>query len=216
MAIFVMTEKCATKKYGGQVNATRKLLTLVAILRAAVFIAGPMPIQWGIAERYPEKAAHLIREYKFQSNQGSRLGALHCLPKVSFHMAHSDWKLAMDLADLREKAAPEFSSLDDEAGAANPDTAEILLKALIYGFIAEAIVDSQPEDAKFVLQQALTLLKPIRTAVRNRGNFLHTPALIAATFVPTAAKIDNALATEVCWRAMSLRLPERIVRSSRG
>jgi hypothetical protein len=82
----------------------------------------------------------------------------------------------------------------------------VKLKAVCYGLIAEGAVANDPAAARHALSQSVDLVKPLRAGfVYPMTEFYHSPAVLMALLVPTAERIDPALAREVFWRALSLR-----------
>jgi hypothetical protein len=81
------------------------------------------------------------------------------------------------------------------------------LKAVCYGLIAEGAAAHDPAVARHALAQSIELLNPLRAGfVYPTTQFYHGPALLMALLIPVAERIDPALAREVFWRALSLRI----------
>ena len=81
------------------------------------------------------------------------------------------------------------------------------LKAGCYSLIAEGAAAHDPAAARHALEQGVALVKPLRTGyLYPTSQFDHTPAGLMALFVPVADRFDSALAREIFWRALSLRV----------
>ncbi|HET6323476.1 MAG TPA: carboxypeptidase-like regulatory domain-containing protein [Planctomycetaceae bacterium] len=81
------------------------------------------------------------------------------------------------------------------------------LKAVCYGLIAEGSAAHDPAAARHALAESIDLLEPLRAGfVYPMTEFYHSPAVPMALLVPTAERLDPALAREIFWRALSLRI----------
>jgi Carboxypeptidase regulatory-like domain len=81
------------------------------------------------------------------------------------------------------------------------------LKATCYGVIADAAVAHDPAAARHALMESVELLKPLRAGyIYPTTQYYHAPAVLMAVLVPTAERLDPALAREIFWRALSLRI----------
>jgi hypothetical protein len=81
------------------------------------------------------------------------------------------------------------------------------LKAGCYSLIAEGAAVRDPAAARRAVEQGIALVKPLRTGyLYPTSQFYHTPVGLMALFVPVADRLDPALAREVFWRALSLRV----------
>jgi hypothetical protein len=68
-------------------------------------------------------------------------------------------------------------------------------------------MENNSAAARHALMQSIELVKPLRAGfVYPMTEFYHSPAVLMALLVPTAEHIDPALAREVFWRALSLRM----------
>jgi TolA-binding protein len=83
----------------------------------------------------------------------------------------------------------------------------IKLKAACYGLIADGAAAHDPAGARQALGKSIELVRPLRTGhlYPTTQNY-HGPAVLMAMLVPAAERIDPALAREVLWRALSLRV----------
>lgn len=190
-----------------------------------------------IANVLPEKAEEMIRGYEFKAIGGSRLGRWYCLPRVCYRMAFADPERAVQLSELmggivqeRVRFAPwsPGDSLGNSAAAqasalagqlatslglgGKPDSATdpvaVLFKAAIHGLIADAIVETNPQRARELIEGSIRAIGSVSQGARNQsGGFLYPPFLFMAQLVPTAARIDEGLAAEICWRALAMRTP---------
>jgi hypothetical protein len=83
----------------------------------------------------------------------------------------------------------------------------VKLKAVCHGLIAEGAMANNSAAARHALSQSIELVKPLRAGfVYPTTEFYQSPAVLMALLVPTAERIDPALAREVFWRALSLRI----------
>lgn len=83
----------------------------------------------------------------------------------------------------------------------------VRVKAGSYGLMAAAAAKQQPAAAREFLLKAVDLLKPLRAGfVHPMSQFYESPAVLMALLVPVAERFDPALAHEIFWRALSLRI----------
>jgi len=81
------------------------------------------------------------------------------------------------------------------------------VKAVCYGLIADAATRHDPPAARRALLKSVELLRPLRTGfVHPATQFYHSPAVLMAMAIPVAERVDPALANEIFWRALSLRI----------
>jgi hypothetical protein len=81
------------------------------------------------------------------------------------------------------------------------------LKAGCYGLIAEGCAAHDAAAARHALAESIDLIEPLRAGfVHPMMEYYHSPAVLMALLVPTAERIDPALAREIFWRALSLRI----------
>jgi hypothetical protein len=81
------------------------------------------------------------------------------------------------------------------------------IKAACYGLIADAAAKHDPPAARRALVKGVELLRPLRTGfVHPATQFYHSPAVLMAMLIPVAERVDPALANEIFWRALSLRI----------
>ena len=81
------------------------------------------------------------------------------------------------------------------------------VKAVCYGLIADAAAKHDPPAARQALLKCVELLRPLRTGfVHPATQFYHSPAVLMAMLIPVAERVDPALANEIFWRALSLRI----------
>jgi Carboxypeptidase regulatory-like domain len=81
------------------------------------------------------------------------------------------------------------------------------LKASCYGLIAEGALARDPAAARHALLAGIEEVKPMREGfVFPMSQEYHGPSVLMAMLVPVAERIDPALAREVFWRALSLRI----------
>jgi hypothetical protein len=173
--------------------------------------AKPMFAGWvayWIAPCRPQEAARLIRNYEFGT--GGLLRRWYVLPRVCYRMAPTDPTLARDLAELAAGVTVEFETYvppQFKATAEARNSAAVLLKAKLYGFMARAILDEDPRGAQRLLREAVEMLVPLRAGAR-REKFIYTPAMVLASLVPTAARLDRGWAADLCWQAFALRFDQ--------
>ena len=81
------------------------------------------------------------------------------------------------------------------------------LKATCYGLIAEGALARDQAAARHALSEAIELVKPLREGfIYPMSQEYHGPAMLMAMLVPVAQRLDPALAREVFWRALSVRV----------
>jgi hypothetical protein len=81
------------------------------------------------------------------------------------------------------------------------------LKAMCYAVIAEAALAHDPTAARHALNESIELVKPMREGfLYPMSQDYHGPAVLMALLVPVTERIDPALARELFWRALSLRV----------
>jgi hypothetical protein len=91
------------------------------------------------------------------------------------------------------------------------------LKATCYALIAEAAVAHDPAAARHALTASIELVKPLREGfIYPFSQEYHGPSVQMAMLVPIAERIDPALAREVFWRALSLRIAQSGESRERG
>jgi hypothetical protein len=122
-------------------------------------------------------------------------------------------RIAMRLFDsLGSVAVP--AERDDPSGSGKADIAPddfvsdvevALLKATTFARMAERVVATDRGHARQWLEQAVKSLQGLRIAKSRDGWFL-APAAAMATLLPLAEQIDPALAHELFWRSLSLRI----------
>jgi hypothetical protein len=81
------------------------------------------------------------------------------------------------------------------------------LKASCYGLIAEGAFERDPVAARHALTVAIELVTPLREGFTHPlSQDYEGPSVLMAMLIPIAQRIDPALAREVFWRALSLRI----------
>jgi hypothetical protein len=81
------------------------------------------------------------------------------------------------------------------------------VKAICYGLIADAAAKRDPAVARHALLQAIEIIRPLRAGFVHPANqFYHTPSGLMTLLIPVAERVDRALANEIFWRALSLRI----------
>jgi tetratricopeptide (TPR) repeat protein len=91
------------------------------------------------------------------------------------------------------------------------------LKATCYALIAEAAVAHDLAAARHALTEGIELVKPLHEGfVYPFSQEYHGPSVLMAMLVPTAERIDPALAREVFWRALSVRIAKSGESHERG
>ncbi len=112
------------------------------------------------------------------------------------------------IRNLVDQATNIFSQVLPRSDEPAADPVVILLKARIHGFIAQAILKSNPLRARALIEGSVNAIMPLREGVRNHGGgFLYTPSLFMVSLIPAAAEVDPGFAAEICWRSLALRLP---------
>jgi hypothetical protein len=102
-----------------------------------------------------------------------------------------------------EKTQPpaEGDDLPSDAKAA-------IYQAQLLGLLAEGAVRSDKLKAKPLLEQAVATLQSLSEGHFNaRLGWYYAPATVLATFIPIAEDIDPALAREIFWRSLAMRVP---------
>ena len=179
---------------------------------------GPMLLMAGeIAREHPEAVEAFLANVPNQLSLMQLRGVANNLPELVFRMARHDPAAAERI--LVKYAQPPQAKSDAESifglggGLFGNFSKELIdfqvlkVKAVCYGLLADAAAKRDPAAARHAVLQAVELLKPLRAGFVHPANqFYHTPAGMMVQLIPVAERIDPALANEIFWRTLSLRI----------
>jgi hypothetical protein len=179
---------------------------------------GPMLLMAGeIAREHPEAVEEFLANVSNQLSLLQLRGVANNLPELVFRMARHDPAAAERI--LVKFAQPPQAKSDAESifGLGSSmfgnfskeliDFQVLKVKAVCYGLLADAAAKRDPAAARHAVLQAVELVKPLRTGFVHPANqFYHTPAGMMVQLIPVAERIDPALANEIFWRTLSLRI----------
>jgi hypothetical protein len=179
---------------------------------------GPMLLVAGeIARHHFEEVEAFLAEVPTKLSLMQLNGVANNLPELIYRVARRDPAAAERL--LLKFANPPQAQSDAESvfglggglfGNLSKDLIDfevLKVKAICYGLLAEAALGHDPAAARHALLQAVELIRPQRTGFVHPANqFYHTPAGLMIQLVPIAERVDPALANEIYWRALSLRI----------
>ena len=153
-----------------------------------------------IARRDPDLAERLLGRVDFKAMPGAR----GLLPEICFRLALVDADRAERIMwQVLEKIQPPAQG-DDEP----PDARSAIYQAQLLGLLAEGAVRSDKLKAKQFLDQAMATLLPLPDGHFNaRLGWYSAPATVLSTLIPIAEEIDPALAREMFWRSLAMRVP---------
>ncbi len=152
-----------------------------------------------IARRQPDLAERLLSRVDFKAMPGAR----GLLPEICFRLALVDAHRAERIMwQVLEKIQPPAQGDDDPLDArAAIDQAQLL------GLLAEGAVRSDKLKAKQFLEQAMATLLPLSEGHFNaRLGWYFAPATVLSTLIPIAEEIDPALAREMFWHSLAMRV----------
>ncbi len=179
---------------------------------------GPMLLMAGeIAREHPEAVEAFLANVPNQLSLMQLRGVANNLPELVYRMARHDPAAAERI--LVKFAQPPQAKSDAESifglggGLFGNFSKELIdfqvlkVKAVCYGLLADAAAKRDPDAARHAVLEAVELLKPLRVGFVHPANqFYHTPAGMMVQLIPVAERIDPALANEVFWRTLSLRI----------
>jgi hypothetical protein len=179
---------------------------------------GPMLLMAGeIAREHPEAVEAFLANVPNQLSLLQLRGVANNLPELVYRMARHDPAAAERI--LEKYAQPPQAKSDAESifglggGLFGNFSKELIdfqvlkVKAVCYGLLADAAAKRDAAAARHAVLQAVELLKPLRAGFVHPANqFYHTPAGMMVQLIPVAERIDPALANEIFWRTLSLRI----------
>ncbi len=168
-----------------------------------------------LAVRDPAASERLCADLVASPDGASGTKLWHNVPRVCYRMARVDLDRAKRIADLADLSSREFRryavihSAEPVAGQEKlENVGPVHLKALTYAWMADAVRDTHPAEARQLFQNAVDLLTPLREAIMfDSSGFMHTPSLILVSLFPIAERVHPELIPELFWRALALRLP---------
>jgi hypothetical protein len=203
-----------TRGYRGNLAAT---YAHVDIPRALELLKDGHP-NWSIrviqnvAARDPVEAERILNTLTLDPDSEVARIVRRDLPEVCYRMARTDPDRAARVARQIFEAALQHRAENPSAESTKHDRpAEAQFRlASIYGLIAEATSRTDRQKAAAFLDQAVEILASLDRGhyVDRSGLFYITPAKTLSTLLPIAEQIDPALAHELFWRTLSLRLTE--------
>jgi hypothetical protein len=170
-----------------------------------------------VARFRPQETESLLAEVPSDLSLAQLRGAANTLPNLCFRVAKVD-PAAAERLSLKFSQVPQPKTDAEKmfgiGGSFGLNLSKEFiefqvtkLKAGCYSLIAEGAAAHDPVAARRALEQGIALVKPLRTGyLYPTSQFYHTPAGLMALFVPVADRIDPALAREVFWRTLSLRV----------
>jgi hypothetical protein len=164
--------------------------------------------------------AAMFREARSAHPQLPPLYCASCrvLPQICIQMAAADPKRAERIArrlfvSLEGVATPGAQPAQTGSNTAGVDPPELisdveiqLLKAVTLARMAERAVETDRDRARRWLEEAVGGLAASRRGTM-REDWFHAAAAVIATLVPLAEHLDPALAHELFWRSLALRVP---------
>jgi hypothetical protein len=161
-----------------------------------------------------------FREERVERPQRPPLYCTSCdeLPQIGIQMAATDPDCAERITNrlfalLETVATPVAGDDPVEAGPAGAESRDLisdvevrLLKSVTLARMAERAVATDRLHARRWLEEAVRGLAGLRHS-KYRDGWFHASAAVLATLVPLAEQIDPALAHELFWRSLALRVP---------
>lgn len=180
---------------------------------------GPMlRVAGEMARTHPQEVEAFLAPIPDKLSLMQLSGVANQLPRVCSYVARRDPAAAERI--LVKFARPPQAQSDAESifglggGMFGNLSKELIdfqvvkVKAVCYGLIADAAAKRDQPAARHALLQAIDVIRPLRAGfVHPTRHFYHTPSGLMALLIPVAERIDRALANEIYWRALSLRIP---------
>ncbi len=170
-----------------------------------------------VARYRPKDAESLLANVPGDLSLEQLQGAANTLPNLCYHVARVD-PAAAERILLKYAQVPQPKSDAEKMFGLGGSFGLNLTKEFIefevhklqgglYSVIAQAAAAHDPAAARHALDQGIALVEPMRAGyLYPTTQFYHTPAGLMALFVPVADRLDPALARELIWRALSLRV----------
>jgi hypothetical protein len=170
-----------------------------------------------VARYHPEDVESLLASVPSELSLMQLSAVGNNLPRVCYQVARRDPAAAERI--LLKFARPPQAQSDAESifglgssmfGNFSKELIDFQIfkvKAISYGLIADAAAKRDPAAARHALLQAVEIIRPLRAGFVHPANqFYHTPSGLMTLLIPVAERVDRALANEILWRALSLRI----------
>jgi Carboxypeptidase regulatory-like domain len=171
-----------------------------------------------VARERPEEVEALLAPVRSEASLMQLSAVGNNLPGLCYRLARRDPAAAERI--LLKFAKPPQAQSDAEsvfglAGSMFGGFSKELIdfqvqkvKVVCFGLIADAVAKRNPAAARHAILEAVEIVRPMRTGFLHPLNqFYHTPSGLMMSLVPVAERVDRALAKELFWRALSLRVP---------
>jgi hypothetical protein len=157
-----------------------------------------------LARRDPDAVERALKRLDFQRKPELKPFVRHRLPEICYRLGLKGADRAERIIwQLLEKIQPPAQS-DDEP----PDAGAAIYQAQLLGLLAEGARRSDKLKAKQFLEQAMATLQPLSAGhFHARLGWYFAPATVLSTLIPVAEEIDPALAREMFWRSLAMRVP---------
>ncbi|MGE5190870.1 MAG: hypothetical protein ACM3U2_00095 [Deltaproteobacteria bacterium] len=163
---------------------------------------GAVQVSLVVARGDPRVAEDLLNRLEVPPDPEFKRYVRRMLPEICYHLARAD----VAAAERTMQRILQRTQLTAEEGDGSTETKDALLRAQLFGLLAEAAVYTEKAAATRLLEAVLVKLPSPSEGYFDMGrtNWYFAPATVLATLLPVTEQADPALAREMfSWQRCS-------------